>query len=296
LRPRARRPRKDHSHRKEDARIKTLPGWTIGALVVLAAFCAGAVALTRWLDGQGSRGFFSPAPAPACVENDCAQDAGVAAVETVTPAIPPAPPSAPPRPAELVAIDAAPVEPTRPGDASFRDAVAMFAASAAPIPLPALRAVSSAVGAIVVADASRAPAAAVPDASVAPARVEDAGPRGVRCGSAICPEGQVCCNASCSTCRPPGASCSQVQCGPISPMSAACGPNTCNVGEVCCNASCGICTPPGGTCSQQKCDGVQVPISVHCGPNTCNVGQVCCNASCGICTNPGETCRKEPCN
>jgi hypothetical protein len=271
------------------------------------AFVAGAVALTRWLDGQGSRGFFAPAPAPACVQNDCLQaQGGAAPSEPAPPPIPGTSLPTPPKPAEVVQTDPAPVaEPARSVEAGVRtEGIMTLAPSAAPVPFTALRAAASSIGVVAQLDAARAAApAAAQDGGARPAqeagapaaRVEDSGPRGVRCGSVVCPEGQVCCNASCSQCRPPGVSCSQVQCGPISPMSQACGPNTCNVGEVCCNASCGICTPPGGTCSQQKCDGVQIPVSTHCGPNTCNVGQVCCNASCGICTNPGETCRKEPC-
>jgi hypothetical protein len=241
----------------------------------------------------------APAPTPACVQNDCAQVMPAAPASDPTPAPAPLASSpAAPRAAEPAAIEAAPVpEPTQPVDAGARaEGLPMLASSVAAAPSTPLRGGPSSVAAIAQpVDASRPLPVAAPDAGSPSPRVEDAGARGVRCGTAICAEGQVCCNASCSMCRPPGASCSQVQCGPISPMSQACGPNTCNVGEVCCNASCGICTPPGGTCSQQKCDGVQIPVSIHCGPNTCNVGQVCCNASCGICTNPGETCSKDPC-
>jgi hypothetical protein len=277
-----------------------LPGWTIGALIVLATFVAGAVALTRWIDGQGTRGFFTPSPAPACVQNDCAAlERGTLPSELPAPLHPSAQLPTPPRPAEPASLDAsiAPEPPLLADAAARTDGLAAFA-PVVPIPPVAVRSIASSVAAVaqpMPVDASRPLPVAPQDAAAAAARVEDAGLRGVRCGTAFCPEGLVCCNASCGTCRPPGASCSQVQCGPISPMSQACGPNTCNVGEVCCNASCGICTPPGGTCSQQRCEGVQIPISAHCGPNTCNVGQVCCNASCGICTNPGETCRKEPC-
>lgn len=35
----------------------------------------------------------------------------------------------------------------------------------------------------------------------------------VQCGVASCPQGQVCCNASCGTCAAPGALCSQLICG-----------------------------------------------------------------------------------
>jgi hypothetical protein len=119
----------------------------------------------------------------------------------------------------------------------------------------------------------------------------------VRCGWRICPEGQQCCNWSCSVCVSPGETCSRALCGlPTLPVSAPCGPSTCNVSEVCCNASCGICVPPGGTCSKEPCPGMYVPVSPTCGMNTCNVGQVCCNPSCGTCANPGETCSLEPCS
>jgi hypothetical protein len=124
---------------------------------------------------------------------------------------------------------------------------------------------------------------------------EAGGPQ-MLCGNNVCPVGQVCCNASCGTCTPPGGTCSQQVCGAENlPLSAPCGPNTCNVGQVCCNPSCGICTPPGGTCDTKPCDGPKVPFSVPCGLNTCNVGQVCCNPSCGICVAPGESCRTDPC-
>lgn len=52
-----------------------------------------------------------------------------------------------------------------------------------------------------------------PDASVLP----DAGARGdaggaVLCGSTTCPTGEVCCNASCGICAPPGAGCIAIAC------------------------------------------------------------------------------------
>jgi hypothetical protein len=121
-------------------------------------------------------------------------------------------------------------------------------------------------------------------------------PKIVRCGWRICPEGEVCCNWSCSTCAPPGQPCS-IFCGtPSLPISTPCGINTCNVTEICCNRSCGICVPSGETCSQEPCpDTIYDPFSAPCGLATCNVGEVCCNPSCGICTKPGESCSLAPC-
>jgi hypothetical protein len=263
---------------------------------VLVGFVAGAVALTRWLDVQTARGFLVAPIAPSCTDADCGPPdaAPVQSHAGVLAAPLPMVSDVPASPAVLAPSDVGLAEEARrvidagpPSDAPSTMALSVGSQGVAPpVGQPAAQQV----------DASRA---APPNEGGAARteRVEDASQRsGVRCGTVSCPEGQVCCNASCSQCRPPGASCSQVLCGPISPMSVSCGPNTCNVGEVCCNSSCGICTQPGGTCSQQRCEGVQVPVSTPCGRNTCNVGQVCCNASCGICTSPGESCSKEPCS
>ncbi len=278
--------------------IKTLPAWLFGALIVLAAFAGGAVVFTRWLDIETARAFFLPARAPTCAGADCGPpDGAPMQSEPQQPSPMPIRSGATVLPIVLSNEGGPADEPAKVVDGGVRSDAGFVVPTIGP--LVAARAAASGQTAASPPDASRT-AVSTDDggASARSERAEDAGqPRpGVRCGSATCPEGQVCCNASCSQCRPPGASCSQVLCGPISPMSASCGRNTCNVGEVCCNASCGICTQPGGTCSQQRCtDGVQVPVSVPCGPNTCNVGQVCCNASCGICANPGESCRREPC-
>ena len=88
----------------------------------------------------------------------------------------------------------------------------------------------------------------------------------VQCGWRMCPEGEVCCNWSCSTCGPPGQIC-EYFCGtPSIPISIPCGPNTCNVTEVCCNRTCGICVPSGDTCSQEPCpDTIYDPFSAPCG-------------------------------
>jgi hypothetical protein len=121
-------------------------------------------------------------------------------------------------------------------------------------------------------------------------------PRQIQCGWRMCPEGEVCCNWSCSTCAPPGQICDYFCGAPSIAISIPCGPNTCNVTEVCCNRTCGICVPSGETCSQEPCPNpIYDPYSAPCGLNTCNVGEVCCNPSCGICTKPGERCSIEPC-
>jgi hypothetical protein len=121
-------------------------------------------------------------------------------------------------------------------------------------------------------------------------------PQQIQCGWRMCPEGEVCCNWSCSTCAPPGQTCDYLCGAPSISISIPCGPNTCNVTEVCCNRSCGICVPSGETCSQEPCPNPPyTPFSAPCGLQTCNVGEVCCNPSCGICTKPGERCSIEPC-
>ena len=121
-------------------------------------------------------------------------------------------------------------------------------------------------------------------------------PEPVRCGWRICPEGEVCCNWSCSTCAPPGATCSYWCGAPSLPISIPCGPNTCNVTEICCNRSCGICVPSGGTCSQEFCrDTIYDPFSASCGLSTCNVGQRCCDPRCGFCGAIGEDCPLDAC-
>ena len=157
-------------------------------------------------------------------------------------------------------------------------------------------AVSPARAAVVIGVADASTQAGPKDAAAeAPAKATKEAAAPVRCGQRTCPEGQECCNWTCSICVSPGETCS-LSCGsPPLPVSAPCGPNTCNVSEVCCNASCGICVPAGGTCSKKPCEGMYLPVSPTCGMNTCNTGEICCNPSCGICTKPGETCSLEPC-
>jgi hypothetical protein len=118
----------------------------------------------------------------------------------------------------------------------------------------------------------------------------------IPCGTNTCTGGQVCCNASCGICAPPGEQCSQQPCGfETLPISAFCGNNTCNVGYVCCNPSCGTCVRQGETCDTTACDNaIEHPVSLVCGLSTCNVGMDCCNPSCGTCVPRGQTCSKEP--
>ena len=172
-------------------------------------------------------------------------------------------------------------------------------------PIPATRSVTSQPP----HDTSKSPISALgvpestaPVASAPPLSSGDTRPppvAGIQCGSATCPEGQVCCNASCGTCAMPGETCSQLVCGmSTTSMSVSCGSNTCNVGESCCNASCGICARPGDPCDATKeCENsIQYPNSVACGMSTCNVGLVCCNPSCGICARYGEPCSQDACD
>jgi hypothetical protein len=75
------------------------------------------------------------------------------------------------------------------------------------------------------------------------------------CGNNTCNVGLVCCNHSCGTCAPPGASCDQSECENAATFPAAipCGLNSCSQGQVCCNQSCGLCAAPGEACSQEIC-------------------------------------------
>ena len=111
------------------------------------------------------------------------------------------------------------------------------------------------------------------------------------CGPNTCAVGEVCCNASCGICTPPGGACTQQACLTDEDVEAAqaaqaeleaaeaavsepdadaldadgnlispivigpqqCGKNVCAAGTHCCNASCGTCVAPGGHCTQQIC-------------------------------------------
>ena len=188
--------------------------------------------------------------------------------------------------------NAAQPEPPVPSDASVPDA--------RPTDTPSLAA-SAAPSAV----ATLAPSAALTNpqnstGSPAPAAPAKAAPAvGEECGSVTCASGEVCCNASCGTCLPPGQKCSQTVCGMSAwPASVQCGSATCNVGDVCCNQSCGTCTHPGTSCDTTPCaNAIQDPNSPTCGLKaTCNVGTVCCNPSCGICAPPSEPCSQTICD
>jgi hypothetical protein len=139
-------------------------------------------------------------------------------------------------------------------------------------------------------------ASVAPQASTQPSTIPQVQPPTVAlvvCGSVQCPDGEVCCNASCGTCALPGELCSQQVCGMSTlPVSVSCGPNTCNVEEVCCNANCGTCARSLADCdSAQECTSpIEYPQTVSCGLNTCNVGEVCCNANCGTCARSQAEC------
>lgn len=75
---------------------------------------------------------------------------------------------------------------------------------------------------------------------------------GEACGSAICGNGEYCCNASCSRCVPNGKGCTREFC-PNQPVGVVCDQNVCQPGEVCCPGGCGICTTPGGVCPAIAC-------------------------------------------
>src|SRR5262245_61092055 len=86
------------------------------------------------------------------------------------------------------------------------------------------RSAARAIAAPAAADAAMIPASAAPaDAESTPPRGSDGGETrredagrdnvpGTKCGDAVCPPGQVCCNASCGTCTAPGGTCSQQIC------------------------------------------------------------------------------------
>jgi len=193
-------------------------------------------------------------------------------------------PSAPSR-------NAAQPEPPAPSDASVPDARPTDLAAMAPTTPTA---VANTTGNAVQTTPQKSTSTPSPRvaASAAPASGES-------CGAVTCASGEVCCNASCGTCTPPGQKCSQMVCGMSAwPASVQCGSATCNVGDVCCNASCGTCVHPGMTCDTSPCENaIQDPNSPTCGLKaTCNVGNVCCNPSCGICAPPGEACSQTPCD
>src|SRR5664280_248112 len=129
--------------------------------------------------------------------------------------------------------------------------------TATPVVATAVSASSIAAAPVVATPVTAAPIAAngngAPQPSTQPTSIRQEPPPPValvQCGSLQCPEGEVCCNASCGTCARPGELCSQQVCGMSTlPVSVLCGLNECNVGEICCNASCGTCAR-----SEAECD------------------------------------------
>ncbi len=128
--------------------------------------------------------------------------------------------------------------------------------------------------------------------------------KGEPCGPASCAAGEVCCNASCGICTPPGGACIAIACaedGGQAPYDACAG-LTC--GDECspCDPADLDCVAPAavhacnssGDCRPEEpaCGG---PGGEPCGANVCAAGEVCCNSSCGICTPPGGACIEIAC-
>ena len=77
---------------------------------------------------------------------------------------------------------------------------------------------------------------------------------GVKCGSKTCPSGEVCCNASCGVCTPPGFACDAIACVPNA-ADAGSGPCIDNVACI-----------KGTTWSPTQC---------KCVPNAADAGRMC---------------------
>jgi hypothetical protein len=111
----------------------------------------------------------------------------------------------------------------------------------------------------------------------------------VVCGDVTCASGQVCCNASCSICAPPGDACITQICEP--PMGGAmapppCGSTTCAAGQVCCDPACGLCAPDSASCKDIACTDP--------GPHPGDL----CDLRCGAgerCEYVAVTCIRAPC-
>jgi hypothetical protein len=137
-------------------------------------------------------------------------------------------------------------------------------------------------------------------------------PPAQKCGSATCGAGEVCCNASCGICTPPGGVCTQQVCDPPEQCRADVDCRT--VSFMCTGCDClalgrserePVCPGPGvqclvdpclnkkAVCSAGKC---LIAAATSCGAVTCPTGEVCCNASCGICTPPGGACTQQLCD
>lgn len=131
-----------------------------------------------------------------------------------------------------------------------------------------------------------------------PAGGEDASV-GVTCGPVTCGAGEVCCNASCGFCTPPGGSCTEQACIDAGPepdagrdAAIACGDETCGGGARCCTqcdgtlaclvGECPICScgPEHACASDQYCEG----DDTSCGEGTCKPRPSGCPEDCpGVC-------------
>jgi len=124
---------------------------------------------------------------------------------------------------------------------------------------------------------------------------EDAGIRGERCGSLSCALGEVCCNASCEICTPPGGSCIAVICEPsdLEPpdASSVCGDRSCLSGELCCPSCPGA---PPECIAARSCPRLACPPPSDAGLcGSCPAGMACCDACPGdppLCLPSGSPC------
>jgi hypothetical protein len=137
-------------------------------------------------------------------------------------------------------------------------------------------------------------------------------PPAQKCGAVTCGSGQVCCNASCGICTPPGGVCTQQVCDP--PVGQCRADADCRAFSfMCTGCDClalgpsepePVCPGPGVMCFADPCLNKKavcqagrcaIASATSCGAVTCPAGEVCCNASCGICTPPGGACTQQIC-
>jgi hypothetical protein len=89
------------------------------------------------------------------------------------------------------------------------------------------------------------------------------------CGNVTCAAGEVCCNASCGICTPPGGACIQIACDNRTPVSGGCARNAnhaCNSDLDCKTGGCGaeLCYNPQLGGGPTACDCTQ-PTGFSCG-------------------------------
>lgn len=154
----------------------------------------------------------------------------------------------------------------------------------------------------------------------------------IQCGTALCVEGEYCCNEKCSICARHEDSCAQdcttqgclkdSDCPVVScdAGSTKCPQMTCIANEcvvqpfvgtnIDClqDSDCPQATCVSGSteclqmiCIMNQCTYPSLDYDNRSGGNNCGLttkckdGYVCCNASCGICTLPGQVCHQMKC-